>query len=93
MARHGDKGPYTIGNVRIITADENRREYHETIRDGRRARPAMLDDAQVLAMKAEGMSAAAIARSLGAATDGAVYRVLHKAGLVTRKIDLTPELY
>lgn len=30
MARHEDKGAYTVGNVRIITAEENHREMRHT---------------------------------------------------------------
>jgi hypothetical protein len=87
MARYGDAGPYSIGNVRIITAAENRREHQKTIRDGRRPRHAPVDDAKVLTMKEQGLSPAAIARTFGVTPD-AVYRVLHKAGLMTRKLDL-----
>lgn len=28
MARYGDKGPYKVGNVRIVTSSENHREAH-----------------------------------------------------------------
>jgi hypothetical protein len=28
MCRHGDRGPYAVGNVRIATASENSREYY-----------------------------------------------------------------
>lgn len=44
MARHGDKGPYALGNVKIITAVENQREYirryWKQVRDGTRPSPA-----------------------------------------------------
>jgi hypothetical protein len=39
-------------------------------------------------MKAQGLGPGAIARTFGVTPD-AVYRVLHKAGLMTRKLDLT----
>jgi hypothetical protein len=38
MARYGDVGPYAVGNVRIITVEENRSEQHYS--DERRARVA-----------------------------------------------------
>jgi hypothetical protein len=31
MARRGDRGPYRLGNVKIITIEENSREQHENM--------------------------------------------------------------
>ncbi len=98
MARNGDKGPYKIGNIRIITAQENGSEKRHSEKHKRYMRDIMRGNSHALGKKLskktrEKMSTSRMGRVFSEKTIRKIRRALtgntnalgHKHSLASRK--------